>query len=166
MLIYHPAYDAYHCIFRSLLITGTLPTVEEAKLRILDFFLCFPAELQNVRLPVDHSGAKALAKSLKNVYHGPLSKQKAFRDMEHIQIAAFRTLAASGLLNAPELETGLIRRTGLPIPPELTSQLQNFFEKNKSLVNYLLTKLADIPLLGKDGLKHRTGLMEYRYDNV
>ena len=164
MLVYHPAYDAYHCVFRSLLITNHIKVIEVAKLRILDFFLCFPAEIQRIRLPREHSEARRLAQSSANQYHGPVSMHQAFRDMEHIQIAAFKTLAASQLITSNEFESGLVRRTDLAIPDELKAPLAGALVGNKTLVDYLVNKLGQLDLLGTDGLKHRTGLMEHRYD--
>lgn len=164
MLIYHPAYDAYHCVFRSILVTEYVKVVEVAKLRILDFFLCFPAEIQRVTLPREHKEAKKIAQGASNQYHGPVSMHQAFRDMEHIQLAAFRTLAASRLVAADEYETGLLRRTDVVVPEELRASLMKASDENRIVVEYIVKKLASIPLLGNNGLKHRTGLMEHRYD--
>ena len=163
MLIYHPAYDAYHCVFRALLITDSVKVVEVAKLRILDFFMCFPAELRRVRLPKEHLEARKMATELRNEYHGPVSMKQAFRDMEHIQLAAFRTLAASQLLDAGEFASGLVRRTEVVVPTDLIERLASA-KANSTVLSYITQKLADLPLQGIDGLKHRTGLMEYRYD--
>lgn len=164
MLVYHPAYDAYHCIFRSLLITNRIQIIEVAKLRILDFFFCFPAEIQRIRLPRGHSEARQLAQASANQYHGPVSLHQAFCDMEHIQLAAFRTLAASQFIKSDEFESGLVRRTSTEIPEELSIKLAGASEENKTIVDFLVNKLGKLDLLGTNGLKHRTGLMEHRYD--
>lgn len=163
MLIYHPAYDAYHCVFRALALMNELKVVELPKLRILDFFLCFPGELKRVRLPVGHNEARKISKTEHNPYHGPVSYAQAFRDMEQIQMAAYSALAASRLVEPDEFESGLVRRTSLPIPDVLHQQIMQDMEGSLPF-RYLTEKLAEIPLLGENGLKHRTGLMEYRYD--
>jgi hypothetical protein len=164
MLIYHPAYDAYHCVFRTLLITSTIRIIEVPKLRILDFYFCFPAELNKVRLPKGHGEGKRIARLAQNIYHGPISTHHVFRDMEHIQNSAFRTLAASSLIDTGEFESGLVRRRDLPIPQELDDRIKREMEENLGLINYITEKLNELPLLGENGLKHRTGLMEHRYD--
>lgn len=166
MLVYHPAYDAYHCVFRSLQIVRAVNVIELTKLRILDFYFCFPSELKRIRLPSEHSEARKIAKEAQNEYHGPVSMQQTFRDMEHIQLAALRTLAASRLLDTAEFETGLIRRTKIDIPSGLQAALDKAAEENRAVLDYITQKLCEIPLLGENGLKHRTGLMEYRYDNA
>lgn len=164
MLIYHSAYDAYHCIFRTLVILEKLKVVEVVKLRILDFYFCFPAELKRIRLPRGHNEAKKIAAELANIYHGPVSAIQTFRDMEHIQLAAFRTLAASHLIDAAEFQSGLVRRSELALPQYLNEKVAEALGQNNRLTSYVVEKLADLPLLGVDGLKHRTGLLDYKYD--
>lgn len=166
MLVYHPAYDAYHCVFRTLLITNHLKIIEVPKLRILDFFLCFPAEIKRVRLPVTHREGRQISRNTANPYRGPTNMNQAFHNMEHIQLAAYRTLAASGLIVANELESGLIRRTQAEVPTELQDMLVKAEQNSEPVFTYLVDKFGQIELLGVDGLKHRTGLMEHRYDVV
>lgn len=166
MLIYHPAYDAYHCVFRSLLITESINSLEVERLRILDFFLSFPAEIRHIRLPREHSDAKKIAQKLTNEYRGPVNLKQAFRDMEQIQLAAYTTLAASGVFSATHLERDIVYRTDTT----LTKDFQDILEKSKTsdrgALDYIINGLASLPLLGENGLKHRTGLMEHRYDVV
>jgi len=164
MLIYHPAYDAYHCVFRTLLLTDSLVAIEIQKLRILDFFLCFPAELSKVRLPREHSDAKRLAIQLRNDYHGPISINQAFRDMEHIHLATFRSLAASAVIDQTNIEQGIVKRTGIALKDELKRKIESVAERDKIILEYIVNRLGALPLNGLNGLKDRTGLMEYRYD--
>ena len=164
MLIYHPAYDAYHCVFRALFLTEKLPLLEVPRLRILDFFLCFPSEVRRVRLPKELAEARKTAQALVNEYHGPVSMQQAFRDMQHIQQAAFRTLAASKIFEPYELEQGMIKRSQLPLPTELKQKIAEAMQNSSKAIDLVVEKLGSLPLQGIDGLKHRTGLMEHRYD--
>lgn len=164
MLIYHPAYDAYHAIFRALLVLEAIPSIEIDRLRLLDFYLTFPAELRHARLPRIHQADKRRAEKLANAYHGPVNGAQAFRDMEPIQLAAIRALAASGLLDPLQLENGHALRTKNRIPADLADRLSAAKVRKGMMPEYVLGKLAEIPLKGSDGLKERTRLMEYRYD--
>lgn len=166
MLIYHPAFDAYHCAFRMLAITSEHRVLELAKLRILDFFLCFPAEVANVQLPLDHGDVKKLAREARNPYRGPISVSRTFRDLEPIQTAAARLLALTGIFSISELEQGRIVRTGQALPDGLQLAYASGIAFSTPLDRYVLSKMAGIPLAGVGGLKQRTGLMEYRYDAV
>lgn len=166
MLIYHPAFDAYHCVFRMLAITESLRHLEYSKLRILDFYLCFPAEVAVVQLPQEHIELKKLARAAKNDYRGPVSTQRTFRDLESIQFSAARLLAASKIFDCEQLELGTTLRTNLKLPEALQANISAIRTSNDTVVEYVLTKMGEIPLAGVGGLKQRTGLMEYRYDAI
>ncbi|WP_414445376.1 ABC-three component system middle component 5 [Burkholderia sp. 22PA0106] len=164
MLIYHPAYDAYHCAFRMLVVAESIPELEVDKARLLDFYLLFPASVQFVRLPANLRGAQKIAKSFYNEYHDPLSPATTFRELRQIQQSALRCIAASGLIDIRRLEVGFVRRTDLSLPSDLRSRIKAFLLQRESLADTILFGLGSIPLRGHDGLKHRSKLMEYRYD--
>ena len=166
MLIYHPAFDAYHCVFRMLVISGAVPTLELAKLRILDYYMCFPAEVALIQLPQEHAEIRKVARTIKNEYRGPVSTHRAFRDMEPIQHAAARLLAASGVFDSRQLELGTVSRTTNALPDDLlkAQALDPASSAATAVSNYVLHKLSSLPLSGSGGLKQRTGLMEHRYD--
>lgn len=167
MLIYHPAFDAYHCVFRMLVVSGAVPVLELAKLRILDYYMCFPGEVALIQLPQEHTEIRKVARAIKNEYRGPVSAHRTFRDMEPIQHAAARLLAASGVFDSRQLELGTVSRTNNALPDDLL-QAQALEPASSGPVaavsNYVLRKLSSLPLLGPGGLKRRTGLMEHRYD--
>ncbi|WP_087687706.1 ABC-three component system middle component 5 [Pandoraea sp. PE-S2R-1] len=164
MLIYHPAYDAYHCVFRMLAVAENVPELEVEKARLLDFYLLFPSAVSAVRLPPVLREARKAAKSFANEYHDPLSPATTFRELRHIQESALKCIAASGLIEVSRLEAGFVRRTEIPLPDELQLRVEEFLEQRQPLAQTILYGLSAIPLRGHDGLKHRTALMEYRYD--
>lgn len=164
MLIYHPAFDAYHCAFRMLTITSQHHLLEFSKLRILDFYLCFPSEIASVELPQNLVGIKKFAKLEKNPYRGPVSRYRTFREMESIQSATSRLLALTGIFSPTALEAGNVIRTGQTLPVELQQAVMSSTKDKNEVVNFIFSKFAEIPLHGIGGLKQRTGLMEYRYD--
>lgn len=166
MLIYHPAFDAYHCVFRMLTIADAIPDLEIDKARLLDFYLLFPGLLQQIRLPPKMSAAKRSVAKFVNEYRDPISAKGAFRDMKSIQDAALRCIAASNLIARDEFDSGRVVRSDIPIPDDLLHQINLCRDKQEPLTNVVLKTLAEIPLLGADGLKARTGLMEFRYDVV
>jgi hypothetical protein len=164
MLIYHPAYDAYHCVFRMLCIVRLLPSVELDKARLLDFYLLFPSAISKIRLPKTHSSGRQLAKLLANVYRDPINPSATFRELSYIQEAAFKCMVASGFVDAKSYESGVMVRTELPLPDSMLETTSAYITDNSELTDFVLGELATIPLKGLDGLKDRTGLMEYRYD--
>jgi hypothetical protein len=167
VLIYHPAFDAYHCVFRMLVASGAVPALELAKLRILDYYLCFPAEVASIQLPQEHTEIRKVARTIKNEYRGPVNAQRTFREMEPIQQAAARLLAASGVFDSRQLELGTVSRTNHALPDDLlqTHALEPVTSTAAAAVEkYVLHKLSRLPLTGPGGLKQRTGLMDHRYD--
>ncbi|KVT83340.1 ABC-three component system middle component 5 [Burkholderia ubonensis] len=164
MLIYHPAYDAYHCVFRMLLIAEHVKGLETDKARLLDFYLVFPGLVRKIRLPDSLRELRAQAKKVVNVYRDPVSEASTFQEMRHIQEAALRAIAASGLLEMGAFSAGYISRSKASLPSSLAEKLTAFLEESGPIATGVLKGLSEIPLLGHDGLKHRTQLMEYRYD--
>lgn len=164
MLIYHPAYDAYHCIFRMLALIDHISEVEIDKARILDFYLTFPSLVSEIRMPHNHRSIKKIAQNYSNNYRKPISIIATFRDMHQIQIAAIRCLAATGLIELTELDKGVIKRTKRDIPDGLLLSMRDFLNAKKDIYDFIISKLSKFHLTGKDGLKDRTRLMEYRYD--
>ncbi|AOT43151.1 hypothetical protein NFK84_11865 [Enterobacter ludwigii] len=164
MLIYHPAFDAYHCLFRMIALSDHLNTVEVEKIRILDFYMIFPSLVSKIRMPATHNDAKAEAKKYINEYRDPISPLATFRDMHQIQISALKCLAAAGLIDMEKLEHGVIIRTQMEIPDGLLLEMKSFLNEKPKIYDFIIDKLSQFHLLGKDGLKDRTQLMEYRYD--
>lgn len=99
MLIYHPGYDAYHCIFRLLAVIDKVQDLEIDKARILEFFLLYPAAVSQVKIPQGMTAIRKEAKLLSNQYHDPINTRTTFRDMRFIQDAALKCIAAASLID-------------------------------------------------------------------
>lgn len=166
MLIYHPAMDAYHGVFRILTILSNVDLIEVDKARILDFYILFPSALASARLPNTLRAGRGIAQLYSNPYRDAISPPVSFRAMADIQAAAIRCIAGSGLIELENLKHGFLKRTEMEISDALQQCIDLYVEENAPLADFLFRKLLDVPLLGQDGLKHRTSLMEYRYDYV
>lgn len=164
MLIYHPAFDAYHCVFRMLALLESIPELEVDKARLLDFYQVFPSAISDIRLPSGSNGRR-LAKALTNAYRNPLNPKSAFRDMAQIQYAALRSIAALGIVDVKSYEQGVLQRANEnDIPATLKNNIKNYILEKAELIDFLTKELATIPLRGVNGLKHRSELLEHRYD--
>lgn len=165
MLIYHPAFDAYHCVFRMLALAEAFDEADIDLLRICDFYLTFPSAIACVRLPTNLSHGRRLAKSVANTYRDPINPKIAFRDMAEIQISALRNIAASGLIDLELFEKGTLRLVNSDkIPKKILEKISIFSKDLGAIFDFLVSELSTIPLHGINGLKHRTDLLEYRYD--
>ncbi|MFN3436338.1 MAG: ABC-three component system middle component 5 [Acidovorax sp.] len=148
------------------ILTQTVRELEYSKLRILDFYLCFPAEIAKIALPQNLQGIRAVAKEAKNKFRGPVSSLRTFHDLEQIQNSATRLLVASDVFDSKKLEEGIISRTNRTLPDEFSRPLPDSSSQTGMLMNFVMTQLSALPLRGTGGLKQRSGLMEYRYDPI
>jgi hypothetical protein len=170
-LSYQPALDPFHSIFRTLRL---LPTVRKVgalhrdHLRILDFYLLFPFRISKARLIPKHRRFRRLAAEYEAVK--PYSEQPddilIFARMEPIQHAALETLAEKGILDVEQWRVGLVSATEKPVPKELEQRVELANLNEPELLDLVLTLATEYDFLGQNGLKDRTGLMEYRYDAI
>ena len=166
MLTYHPALDAYHAAFRTLLLVRFDIGREfpEDTLRILDFYLTFPALIEDITLPQNLRRWKRRFSSQKNPYHYPAIPSAVFAQITPIHEHAVRTLAARELLDPEAAKAGTLVSTDRSLPDQLSARLRSRTEESSELLGFLTGDLASIPLYGPRGLKDRTKLLEYRYD--
>ena len=136
------------------------------KVRILDFFVAFPTALLEMRMPQGLMRLRSRMKAADNPYRNPVSPKRTFNDMQQVQIAALATLGASGFLDAEKLKQGLVVRTSKDVPSDLRALAEGFLKKETEIASLIISSLREIPTLGVNGLKDRSGLLEYRYDNV
>lgn len=167
MLIYSPAYDLYHTMFRILQITEKNERVMEVdKLRILDFYLAFPAELLEIKSFRGFNRYRKYLKAEKNQYERVIDRKRLFFKMEQIQISAMKALVSYSLLDANEFKNGKVKRTETPLNEQLTARIQEEFKTNQNLLTLITGPLASLDLYGHLGLKVKTNLIEFKYDTV
>jgi len=169
-LSYQPALDPFHAMYRylriMLAINATSLPVDHA--RILDFYLLFPFRLTAVRLKTQHRKFRTLADAYSETrpYGDQPPDAQLFVRMKPMQIAALETLAGKGFVNADALRDGMVMRGEHTLPPTLAERVKKANSSQQDLMQAILALSSEYPLLGKDGLKDRTGLLEYRYDAV
>ncbi len=167
MLIYSPAYDLYHTMFRILQITERNEHVMEVdKLRILDFYLAFPAELLDIKSFRGFNKYRKYLKAEKNQYERVIDHKRLFFKMEQIQISAMKALVSYSLLDANEFKNGKVKRTETPLNEQLNARIQEKFKTNQNLLTLITGPLASLNLYGHLGLKVKTNLIEFKYDAV
>ena len=75
-------------------------------------------------------------------------------------------LAQRGLLDMAALGDDYVRPTPTMVPAPLLDRVRDANETDADLLATLGLLTREYPLEGVDGLKHRTGLLEHRYDAV
>ena len=167
-LAYHPAYDPFHTVLRVIRIADFSPAPPSVgQARIADFYLSFPARLDEVKFPRGMRGRlrPALAQAPATYGRSPLD-ETVMRKMRPIQDAAIQTLLGNGSLDHDAFEAGTIALDMASISERLLARARAINIAQKALVELIRDLIAAVPLEGVDGLKHRTGLGEHRYDAV
>lgn len=162
MLIYHPAFDAYHCVVRLCAIVDVMRTVEVDRLRLLDFCLCFPGIVSSFRLSKELNILRALSKEVANPYRDVIGSRKVFSDLWRIQQPSLACLQATALLTLTSDQ--VVARTQNELAEGLRQSCTKLRQAESFFFDQCLPKLTYVEMGGDGGLKDRSGLMEFRYD--
>jgi hypothetical protein len=170
-LTYNEAFDPYHAVFRFLRlhlgcdIGAKLPF---DTLRILDFYLLFPFRLQAMKLFVGDSSWRKISRTYEDrAPYGTMPEDSTiFARMEPFQRAAAASLVKSGYLSPDEWETNEVQFKSEMLPPIVVERCSAVNAQMTDIIDILCQIKSRYPLGGRDGLKDRTGLLEYRYDPV
>lgn len=168
MLLYHPATDFYHCWMRfaSVICDCGSHGVEFDRLRIIDFLLCFPLEISTCKLPTKHSAAlRKLIRQLPTSYEDPNSIRQAFAQMNKIQGQVAMDMVAKGIVQRDKYREGILTPNAESSASELLqSAAQEWEARCEEWHQLAVSVLLSIPLNGRNGLKDRSGLLEFKYD--
>lgn len=85
--------------------------------------------------------------------------------MQPMQEVALDTLTSKLYLHSPSPSRQQVQWTTIPTPPDIEARADDQNAQNRDLMEFL-DVLSQYPLLGHNGIKARTGLLEYRYDAV
>ncbi|TPO09884.1 ABC-three component system middle component 5 [Mesorhizobium sp. B1-1-5] len=170
-LTYNEAFDPYHAVFRFMRlhlacdISARLPF---DTMRILDFYLLFPFRVQAMKLFSSDTGWRKISKSYENraPYGAMPDDSTIFARMEPFQRAAAASLVHSGHLASDAWDLNEVKFTTHALPATVSVRCSELNTHMKDVVDILCQIKARYPLGGRDGLKDRTGLLEYRYDSV
>ena len=170
-LTYNEAFDPYHAAFRFFrlhLACDITARVPFDTIRILDFYLLFPFRLQSMKLFSQDTAWRKISKSYEDkAPYGPMPDDNVvFSRMETFQRVAASSLVISGYLSPEAWDQNQVQFTKEPLPDALRLRCSEMNTLMTDLVEVLCQIKARYPLGGRDGLKDRTGLLEYRYDPV
>jgi len=171
LLAYKEVYDPYHTIFRFFrlrLLVKEISNLHFDHLRILDYFLANPYRLEIMSFKSEHRSLRKVARKYsKNKPYSQLPDDFIlFEYMRTSQIAAISSLSRNNYINAPQLTKDIVVFENITIPDAIGNLALNMNQNENDLCEVLTSLASQYKLLGPDGLKKRTGLMEYRNDFI
>lgn len=171
MITYNPAFDIYHCIFRMIHIIQRLDDndcLEVDKIRIWDFYVLFRSKTYTIKIRRDEEDIKSCRKryinKTKNPYEYNGDNRKLFDRLRPYQMAALSSLVSYGIIDKAHFlkkEIMICNRILLNEFAEKTGTLSNAESNTLSFMSLFSKSMS---MLGIDGLKSRTNLMESKYD--
>jgi len=170
-LTYNEAFDPYHAAFRFLRLDMACDMKNRVPfdtIRILDFYLLFPFRLQSMKFFDEDRGWRKVSKSYgKQAPYGAMPDDTiVFSRMEPFQRAAASSLVMSGYLTADAWDQNEVQFTKEVIPDVLRLRCSELNAQMTDVMEILCQLGTRYPIGGREGLKYRTGLLEYRYDSV
>lgn len=169
MLIYHPVFDANHCVFRTLLLLEeqNYCEIDIELFRLMDFYVLFPSLLKSIKpFPNQLRKYKKTIQLIKEPYEDIKNPNRIFLELRRIQSIAFHHLLSKQLIDMKSFDIGKIKRTKNDLPDSLLVSMEQVEYKKTEWFTLISSELKKIEFYGVNGLKKRTGLMEYRYDEV
>jgi hypothetical protein len=167
MLLYHQAYDIYHCVFRMLKILkySAGKALEYDRLSILDFYLLFPHLIKDISVPQELVSEKTKFKRYASKYDFNGDPKFFFSRLRALQETALRVLVAKKIIAKEGFEDKKLNLNLDEIPSDMRKEIDKSITEYSEVLSFLIDKLDVIELTGARGLKQRTGLLEYRYDD-
>lgn len=166
MILFHPAKDINHCMYRMIaLLLSTEQNLTVEKLRVLDFYYSFPHLLKKISpWPQDIREYKQYIKKILDPYEEIINIKRLFFEMERVQKTSIATLYAKSLLDNKLYRDDKIALDSKLVPVEIIECIKNDSFINSDVFKLISRGLMETTWEGKQGLKFRTGLLEYKYD--
>ena len=170
MITYNPAFDLYHSIFR---LAHILRKMEQQRryeidyVRIWDFYMLYPVQLLHVLLKVDEKELREARKLLRLKetsydYKGDI--RKLFEWIKPFQLSALGCLVSCGILDKEAYELGYVEVENPYLLDSFIEKAGDISVHEKNVLNFLSFLFSGMSLTGAYGMKHRTKLMESKYD--
>lgn len=166
MLMYHPAFDANHCLYRMVAIMhGVKCSIPWDLLRIIDYYYLFPSELKKISpWPSEMREYKSTAKSIPSPFEEITSPSRIFFDLQEFQKTAILELITKGIISKEKFEAKEVELIPDSIPGGFLERLSEDRFITSEIFDALVTGLPRVEIQGASGLKKRSKLMEFIYD--
>lgn len=166
MILYHPIDDSNHCSYRLIAVLSRLEVaIPYERWRLLDFYYLFPSFLKDIKpWPSGIARYKAMVKDIREPFEKTPNKKKLFFQMKPSQDRAALGLVSKGIIDADGFSKGLVTLAEGKLPKSFLDVLEEDAFLSSSVFEVLIEGLASTKWEGGSGIKSRTGLLEYKYD--
>lgn len=162
---YQPAYDPFHTAYRLFRLRGRIAHAALGHVRVVDFYLAFPFRLSSVKFKKSDQRCKKVGEAYENRrgYAIQPPPVELFGSMKPVFEAAAQTLTSQSFFEESDFLNGVMTPTLRPLPQIIWDRVEADNERERDLIDCLATLLS-YDYLGSDGVKARTGLLEFRND--
>ena len=167
MLIYHPAYDINHCLYRMLLILehSNHKEFEWDLFRLLDFYVLFPHLMKRIRpFPISLKKYKKFINQIPEAFELIPNSNRVLFELNDFQNVAISNLISKDLVDINSFQLKTVKRTLRELPLPLAQSIIASKQKDAEWFKFIINELPSTIFRGEKGLKSRNNLMEFRYD--
>ena len=171
MILYNNAFDLYHTIFRMLHLLSKIEedkVIEIDRIRIWDYYLLFTNEIFSIKPTKNKKEYNQLLRKLNikknNPYQQIYDQKKTLEKITPYQLAALNSLASYNIIEKDSLLREEIKINSSEILKKYVESVGDLSSREKNIVAIMTSFFRNISLQGNDGLKKRTDLIEYKYD--
>lgn len=164
MILYHPTKDIYHTQYRIISILLFVREIPKEKLRLLDFYYNFPHLISEIQpWPSDIKEYKIRKGVIPEPFEKISNKKRVFFQMAEVFDAALGILVAKDIARS----TGESRNVLLNkehVPSQLLHEISEDPFLKTAEFETIVSGLVKTNWSGSQGLKKRSGLLEFKYD--
>jgi len=171
MILYNNAFDLYHTIFRMLHLLSKIEedkVIEIDRIRIWDYYLLFTNEIFNIKPRKNKKEYNQLLKELNikknNPYQQIYDQRKTLEKIKPYQLSALNCLASYNIIDKEYLLKEEVKINSFDLLKRYTQSTGDLSDREKNIIIIMTSFFRDISLIGNNGLKERSNLMESKYD--
>ncbi|MEJ5904563.1 ABC-three component system middle component 5 [Pseudomonas kermanshahensis] len=132
---------------------------------MLDFYYLFPSQLKNIKpWPSEIQKLKALVTKIPEQFEDLTNPARTFFELEIFQKTATLELIAKGVISKSSFDKGIMELEPDSLPSAYTALLDTDVFLKSDAFEVITKGLPKTKFNGSNGLKSRSGLMEYIYD--
>lgn len=171
MILYNNAFDLYHTIFRMLHLLNKVEddkVIEIDRIRIWDYYLLFTNEILDIKPKKKEKEYRQLLKTLNikkdNPYQQVYNRRKTFEKIKLYQLSALNCLASYNIIDKEYLLKEEVKISSSDLLKKYIQYVGDLSDREKNIIAIMTSFFKDISLVGSNGLKERSNLIESKYD--